>query len=55
MSLNMHGTQFVLSQHKIIIIKKKQKKKKTLKFYWLCSKTSKCNVKWASSRYIVLP
>ena len=28
---------------------------KTLKFKWLCSKTSKCNVKWASLQYIALP
>ena len=28
---------------------------KTLKFNWLCSKMSKCNVKWDSSRYIALP
>ena len=27
----------------------------TLNFIWLCSKTSKCNVKWAGSRYIALP
>ena len=28
---------------------------KTLKFNWLCSKTSKCNVKWAGLRYVALP
>ena len=28
---------------------------KTLKFNWLCSKTSKCNVKWAGLRHIALP
>ena len=28
---------------------------KTLKFNWLRSKTSKCSVKWAGSRYIALP
>ena len=47
MSLNMHGTQYVLSQHNFFY--------KTLKFNWLCSKMSKCNVKWATSRYIALP
>ena len=47
MSLKIHGAQF--SYHSIINFKK------TLKFNWLCSKMSKCNVKWAASRYIVLP
>ena len=40
MTLNMHGTQYGLSQHNKIF--------KTLKFNWLCFKTSKCNVKWVS-------
>ena len=47
MSLNMHGAQYGLSQH--------NKFYKTLKFNWLCSKTSKCNVKRAGSRDIALP
>ena len=47
MSLNMHGTQYGLSEHNIFY--------KTLKFNWLCSKTSKCNVKWSGLRYISLP
>ena len=47
MSLNMHGTQYGLSQH--------NKLYETLKFNWLCSKTSKCNVKWAGFRCIALP
>ena len=28
---------------------------KTLKFNWLCSKTSRCNIKWAGSHYIAFP
>ena len=28
---------------------------KTIKFIWLCSKTSKYNVKWAGLRYVALP
>ena len=48
MSLNMHGTQYGLSH----IITKFYK---TLKLNWLCSKMSKCNVNWATSRYIALP
>ena len=47
MSLNMYGMQYGLSQHNKIY--------KTFKFNWLCSKTSKCNVKWAGSCYIALP
>ena len=48
MSLNMHGTHYGL-YHRIT------KVYKTSKFNWLCSKASKCNVKWAGSRYIALP
>ena len=48
MSLNMHGTQYGLPQHNSFFYK-------TLKFYWLCSKTSKYNVKGASLRHIALP
>ena len=47
MSLNRHGTQYVLSQQNKIL--------QTLEFYWLCSKTSKFKVKWAGSHYIALP
>ena len=46
-SFNMHGTQYGLSQHNKIL--------QNLKFKRLCSKTLKCNVKWAGSRYIALP
>ena len=46
MSLNTHGTHYGLSQHNNI--------HKTLKFNWLCCKTSKWKVKWAGSRYIAL-
>ena len=48
MLLNMHGTQYGLPQHNNFFYK-------TLKFNWLCSKTSKYNVKSAGSRYIALP
>ena len=48
MSLNMHGMQF--GQYHSIT-----KVYKTSKFNWLCSKASKCNVKWTISRYIALP
>ena len=48
MSLNMHGTQYH-GYHSIT------KFYKTLKFNWLCSISSKINVKWAGSRYIALP
>ena len=41
MSLNMHGMQYGLLEHSFF--------NKKLKFNWLCSKTSKCNVKWAGS------
>ena len=45
MSLNMHGTQYGLSQHT-----------KLLQMLSGCAeKTSKCNVNWAGSRYIALP
>ena len=47
MILNMHGTQYGLSQHNKIL-----KFYKALEFNWLCSKTSKCNIKWAGSRDI---
>ena len=47
MSLNMHGTHCGLSQ--------KTNFYKTLKFNWLCSKTSISNVKWAGLRYIAVP
>ena len=47
MSLNMQGTPYGLSQHKRF--------NKKLKFNWLCSKTSICNVQWASLRNIALP
>ena len=46
MPLNMHGTQYELSQNIFFY--------KMLKFNWLCSKMSKCNVKWAALRYIAL-
>ena len=47
MSLNtcMNGTQY-MGYHCIT------KFYKTSKFNLLCCKTSKCNVKWAGSRYI---
>ena len=48
MALNMHGTQYGLSQLNNILQKK-------LKCNWLCIKTSKYNVKWAGSRYIAFP
>ena len=47
MSINMHGTQYRLSQHNKIL--------QNVEVYWLCSKTSKCNVKRAGLRFIVLP
>ena len=47
MSLDMQGTQNGLSQLTKIF--------KSLKFNWLCSKTSKCNLKWACLRDIALP
>ena len=47
MSLNMHGTHYGLYGNTNFY--------KMLKFNWLCSKTSKCNVKWAGSRFIGLP
>ena len=48
MCLNMHGMQYGQSQHNKIL-------QKLLKFNWLCSKTSKGNIKWAGLRYIALP
>ena len=47
MSLNMHGTQYGLPQHKRLL--------QMLKFNWLYRKMSKCNLKWARSCYIALP
>ena len=47
MLLNMHRRN--MGYHSII------KFYKTLKFSWLCSKTSKCNVKWAGLCYVALP
>ena len=47
MSLNMHGTQYGLSQHKELL--------QNVEVNWLCRKTSKCIVKWAGLRYIALP
>ena len=54
MSLNMHGTQYGLLQQTSLLgyITKFYKK---LKFNWLCSKMSKCNIKWAASSYMGLP
>ena len=49
MLLNTHETQYGLSQHNIILQNVKVFKN------WLCSKTSKCNVKWAGLCYIALP
>ena len=48
MPLNMH-MEHNMGYHSIT------KFYKTLKFNWLCSQTSKCNIKWAASRYIELP
>ena len=47
MSLNMHITQYGLSQHDKLL--------QNVEVNWLCRKTSKCNVKWARLRYIALP
>ena len=47
MSLNMQGTQYWLSQLNKLL--------QNVESNWLCSKTSKSNVNWASLRYIALP
>ena len=47
MSLNMHGTQYGLSQHNKLL--------RNVEVNWLCSKTSKCNIKWAGLGSIALP
>ena len=47
MSLNMHGTQYGVSQHNTIL--------QALRFDWLCKKQSKYNVKCPVSRYVALP
>ena len=45
MSLNMHGTQYGLSQHNKLV--------QTVEVYWLCSKAS--NVNGAGLGYRALP
>ena len=48
MSLNMHGTQYGLSQHNTIL--------QGTEVDWLCNdKQSKYNVKCPGSRYVALP
>ena len=47
MSLNMHGTQYRLSQHSTIL--------QDIEVDWLSNKQSKYNVKCPGSRYVALP